>query len=45
MCTIVARSQRKYDNEYKVQAVKIAKEIDGARAAKELGVPEGIIHT
>lgn len=33
---------RKYDHEYKVQAVKLAKEIGGA---KELGLPEGTIHT
>ena len=31
---------RKYDHEYKVQAVKLAKEIGGAEAAKELGIPE-----
>ena len=37
--------QRKYDHEYKVQAVKLAKEIGGAKAAKELGIPEGTIHT
>ena len=36
---------RKYDHEYKVQAVKLAKEIGGAKAAKELGIPEGTIHT
>ena len=41
----MARSQRKYDYEYKVQAVKLAKEIGGAKAAKELGIPEGTIHT
>ena len=35
---------RKYDHEYKVQAVKLAKEIGGAEAAKELGNPEGTIH-
>ena len=40
----MARSQRKYDHEYKVQAVKLAKEIGGAKAAKELGIPEGTIH-
>ena len=33
---------RKYDHEYKVQAVKLTKEIGGA---KELGIPEGTIHT
>ena len=32
---------RKYDNEYKEQDVKQAKEIGGAKAAKELGIPEG----
>ena len=41
----MARNQRKYDQEYKVQAVKLAREIGGAKAAKEFGVPEGTIHT
>ena len=41
----MARKQRKYDQEYKVQAVKLAREIGGAKAAKELGIPEGKIHT
>jgi len=36
---------RKYDHEYKVQAVKLAKEIGGDKTAKELGIPEGTIHT
>lgn len=31
----------KYDQEYKVQAVKLAKDIGGAKAAKELGIPDG----
>mgnify|MGYP006064626359 CR=1 FL=1 len=31
----------KYDHQYKVQAVKLAKEIGGAKAAKEVGIPEG----
>ena len=30
---------------YKVQAVKLAREIGGSKAAKELGIPEGTIHT
>ena len=30
---------RQYDHEYKVQAVKLAKEIGQAKAAEELGVP------
>ena len=36
---------RKYDHEYKVQAVKLAQEIGGTKAANELGIPEGTIHT
>ena len=38
----MARSQRKYDHEYKVQAVKLAKEIGGAKAAKELGILKAV---
>ena len=34
----MARNQRTYDNEYKTQAVKLAQEIGGAKAAKELGI-------
>ena len=30
---------KQYDHEYKVQAVKLAKEIGQAKAARELGVP------
>ena len=30
---------RQYNHEYKVQAVKLAKEIGQAKAAEELGVP------
>ena len=36
---------RKYDQEYKEQAAKLAHEIGGAKAAKELGIPEGTIYT
>ena len=36
---------RKYDQEYKEQAAKLAQEIGGAKAAKELGIPEGTIYT
>ena len=32
---------RKYDHEYKIRAVKPAKEIGDAKAAKELGISEG----
>ncbi len=41
----MARSQRKYDHEYKVQAVNLAKEIGGAKLLKnwkflkELSIP------
>ena len=31
--------QRKYEKEYKVQAVKLAKEIGAGKAAQELGIP------
>ena len=31
----------KYDHQYKVQAVKLAKQIGGAKAAKEVGIHEG----
>ena len=31
--------QRKYEKEYKVQAVKLAKEIGAGKAARELGIP------
>ncbi len=36
----MANKQRKYDMEYKIQAVKLAKELGGAKAAAELGIPE-----
>lgn len=35
---------KKYEKEYKVQAVKLAKEIGKCRAAKELCVPEGTLY-
>ena len=34
----MAKKQRKYDMEYKVQAVKLAKALGGAKAAAELGM-------
>ena len=40
----MARNQRTYDNEYKAQAGKLAQEIGGAKAAKELGIPDGTIY-
>lgn len=38
------RNTRSYDNEYKAQAVKLAQEIGGHKAASELGVPKGTIY-
>ena len=38
------KQQRTYDPEYKIQAVKLAKEIGGAKAAKELGIPRDTIY-
>ena len=35
---------RQYDHEYKVQAVKLAKEIGQAKAAEELGVPRNTLY-
>ena len=36
---------RQYDNEFKVQAVKLAKEIGQAKAARELGIPKNSLYT
>lgn len=36
---------RRYDKEYKIQALKLVKEVGGARTAQELGIPEGTIYT
>ena len=33
----MAQKQKKYEKEYKVQAVKLAKEIGAGKASKELG--------
>ncbi len=35
---------RQYGHEYKIQAVKLAKEIGQAKAAKELGVPKNTMY-
>jgi len=37
--TKMGQGQRKYEKEYKVQAVKLAREIGGGKATKELGIP------
>ena len=38
------RTQKSYDSEFKAQAVKLAREIGGHKAAKEQGVPDGTIY-
>ena len=40
----MAKKQRKYDMEYKVQAVKLAKELGSAKAAAGLGIPENTMY-
>lgn len=40
----MARNQRTYDDEYRAQAVKLAQEIGGHKAATELGIPDGTIY-
>ena len=37
------KAQRNYEKEYKVQAVKLAKEIGTEKAARELGMPKGTL--
>ena len=36
--------QRQYDDEYKVQAVKLAKKIGQSKAAEELGIPKNTLY-
>ncbi|MBQ1412891.1 MAG: transposase [Clostridia bacterium] len=36
--------QKKYDKEYKVEAVKLAREIGRKKASEELGVPIGTLY-
>lgn len=40
----MAKNQRNYDHEFKTQAVKLAKEIGGAKAARELGILANTLH-
>ena len=40
----VMSEKRQYDNEYKVQAVKLSKKIGSAKAAKELGIPVNTLY-
>lgn len=37
-------NNRKYEKEYKVEAVKLSRKIGKAKAAKELGIPEGTLY-
>ncbi|MDL2302258.1 hypothetical protein LJC58_07880 [Lachnospiraceae bacterium OttesenSCG-928-D06] len=39
------RITKTYDQKFKSQAVKLAQEIDGHKAADELGIPSGTIYT
>ena len=41
----MAQNQKSYDNEFKAQAVKLAQEIGGHKAAHELGIPKGTMYT
>lgn len=38
-------TNRQYDQEYKIQEVKLAKEIGQAQAARELGIPQNTLYT
>ena len=40
----MAQAQKKYDKEYKVQAIKLAKEIGAVKAAEELGIPVNTLY-
>ena len=40
----MTKKQREYDMEYKIQAGKLAKELGGAKAASELGIPENTMY-
>ena len=39
------RTSKKYDEEFKKQAIKLAKEIGNKGACEELGIPKGILST
>ena len=38
-------TSKKYDEEYKKQAIKLAKEVGTSAAAKELGISKNTLHT
>ena len=37
-------NKKKYEKEYKVEAVKLSRKIGKGQAAKELGIPEGTLY-
>ncbi|MBQ3165237.1 MAG: hypothetical protein IJC02_12055 [Lachnospiraceae bacterium] len=39
------RITKSYDQEFKLQAVKLAEEIGGHKSASELGIPSGTIYS
>lgn len=41
----MAKNQRTYDHEYKVQAVKLAQEMGSAAAAREPGISRNTVYT
>ena len=41
----MGQGQRRYEKEYKVQAVKLAQEIGAGKAAKELGIPVDTLYS
>ena len=40
----MAKKQKKYDTEYKVQAIKLSREIGPVKTATELGIPVNTIY-
>ena len=40
----MAQNQRKYDKEYKIEAMKLQKEIGTTKAAAELGIPKDTLY-
>ena len=43
MSEALKREARSYTQEYKVEAIKLARQIGGTKAAFELGIPEGTL--
>ena len=40
----MAQNQHKYDTEYKIQAIKLSKEIGSVKTASELGIPVNTLY-